>query len=318
MISEIVLSALLSLTPSQKSVIKNLETKLKREGYNISQYLKDPNFEIYKFKGGGKAKNYADTTQSWYMKKDSLEKCADFIEEYYHYLKKTQEEHGPSPEHLTSQIELETNRGQFTGKYPVINSLISMYLNREDRRKEFYIYLKDFLEIFADTTDNIILPKNIFDIKGSWAGAYGNAQGMSSIIKKYGRYADGDRDGKCDLMNMPDAIKFLGLILEDNEYKKSLSKATQRYNPGDKFYGSAVGKHTEALKRIMEKRSRIPPKKIICNIKPEIANIWYPSRTDIKEAKIFALTQQPVQKQFFIKRIIQNKKNGRRGLKITI
>ncbi|MGY4884850.1 MAG: lytic murein transglycosylase [Nanobdellota archaeon] len=313
MISEIIFSTLLSLTPAEKGTIKSLETRLKKEGYNISSYIKDPRFEIYKFKGGGKAKNYADTTQSWYMKKDSLEKCADFIEEYYHYLKKTQEEHGPSPEHLTSQLELETNRGQFTGKYPVINALISMYLNREDRRKEFYIYLKDFLDLFRDTTDNIILPEDIFEIKGSWAGAIGNAQGMSSIIKKYGKYADGDGDGKFDPMNMPDAIKFLGLIIEDNGYKKSSFKATQRYNPGDKFYGSAIGKHIKALEKIMETRSKIPPEKVICNIKPAIANIQYPPRDNIQESKIFAMAPEPLPKQPFIKRILQNRRNGRRG-----
>lgn len=313
MIPEIVLSTLISLTPAEKGTLKSLETKLKREGYDISQYIKDPRFEVYKFKGGGKAKNYADTTQSWYMKKDSLEKCADFIEEYYYYLKKTQEEHGPSPEHLTSQLELETNRGQFTGKYPVINALISMYLNREDRRKEFYIYIKDFLYLFLDKTDNIIFPEDIFDIKGSWAGAVGDAQGMPSIIKKYGKYADGDGDGKFDPMNMPDAIKFLGIIIEDNNYKKSSLKATQRYNPGDKFYGSSIGKHTKALEKIMEKRSKIPPTKITYHIKPEIVNIQYPPRGNIQENKIIAMEPESLQKVPFIKRIIQNRKNGRRG-----
>ena len=312
MISEIILSTILSLTPADKKIVENLETRLKKDGYDISQYANDSRFQIYKFEKGKKFTNYADTTQSWYLKKASLEQCADFIEEQYHWLKRAQDKYGPSPEHITSQLQLETNLGQYTGERPLINSFISVYLDRPDRRREFYIYLKDFLDLFTDTTDNIILPKDIFEIKGSWAGAYGIAQGMPGIIKRYGKNADGDGDGFFNPMNIPDAIEFLCLVLNGNGSRKSLSKATHGYNPGDPFYKNGIGKHAKALEKIMEKRSRIPPEKINYNIKPRIENIQLPPRDNLQDLKITAMIQQPMPKKSFIRRIIPNLRIGKR------
>jgi membrane-bound lytic murein transglycosylase B len=312
MIPEIILSTLISLTPAEKGSLKNLEKRIKRDGYDISQYTNDPRFQIYKFERGKKSTNYADPNQSWYTRKDSLEKCADFIEEQYHWLKMAEEKYGPSPEQITSQLELETNRGQYTGERPLINSFISVYLSRPDRRKEFYRYIIDFLDLFSDTTDNIVLPREIFDIKGSWAGAYGIAQGMPGIIKKYGKNADGDGDGVFNPMNMPDAIDFLALYLSDHGFSKNQSGAIQKYNHGHPFYGSSIGKHTKELVKIMEKRARIPPKKIAYKIKPTITNIQYPPRDNLQNMKIIAMTPQIPQKQHFIKRIVSNLKIGRR------
>jgi membrane-bound lytic murein transglycosylase B len=312
MISEIILSSILSLTPTEKNIVNNLQTRLKRDGYDISQYTNDPRFQIYKFEKSKKSTNYADLKQSWYMRKDSLEKCADFIEEQYHWLKRAQDKHGPSPEQITSQLELETNRGQYTGERPLINSFISVYLSRPDRRKEFYRHITDFLDLFSDTTDNIILPREMFDIKGSWAGAYGIAQGMPGIIKRYGKEADGDGDGFFDPMNLPDAIYFMASYLADHGFNKNSSRAIQRYNNGHPFYSSSIGKHTRELKKIMEERTRIPPKKIIYNIKPAIANIQYPPKDNLQSTKITAINPQTIPKQPFIKRIVSNLKIGRK------
>ena len=254
MIPEIILSAALSLAPAEKKVMDNLETKLKKDGYDVSQYLDDSRFEVYKFKRRKKHINYADTTKSWYMRTDSIEKCADFIEEKYHWLQQVEERFGPSAEHITSQLQLETNRGQYTGERPVINSLISVYIDRPDRRNEFYKHLTDFFDLVADTTDNIILPTDIFEIKGSWAGAHGIAQMMPSVLKKYGKISDFDGDGFFDPMNMPDAIGFMGMYLASHGFGKDQSRATQKYNRGHPFYSSSIGKHTAKLKEVMDKR----------------------------------------------------------------
>jgi DNA-dependent RNA polymerase auxiliary subunit epsilon len=311
MISEIILSTILSLTPAEKKVVGNLETKLKKEGYEISQYINDPRFQIYKFKKGNGPLNYSDTTQSWYMKRDSIEKCADFIEEYYYNLEMIRAKYGISPEHMASQLQLETRLGKYTGERPLINSFISMYLNSPRRRGEFYRYLKDFLDLFADTTDNIILPKDIFDVKGSWAGAYGIAQAMPSLIKKYGKDTDGNGDGKFDLMNMLDAMEFMARYLYDLGFGKD-ARATQDYNKGDKFYQSAIDKHKLSLNEIMEERSRIPPKKISYKLNPAIMDIKPPERNVLQETKTTAMVPQTPQKPPFIKRIISNLKIGKR------
>jgi membrane-bound lytic murein transglycosylase B len=307
MILELILSGATSLAPSDRTALENLQTKLRKDGYNISKYVKDPRFEIYKFKGGGKAKNYADTTQSWYMRRDSLEKCADFVEEYYNYLKKAQEKYGPSPEEIASQLELETNRGQFTGKYPVLNALISMYVNKESRRNEFYIYLTDFLKLAKDTTDKIILPKDIFEIKGSWAGAYGSAQGMPSLIIRNGKHVDGDGDGKFNPLNIPDAINFLAYELAERGYKKNAARAIQGYNPGDTYYASSIRKHTKELKKILEKRLTAPLKKIDCKLNPELVQLNLPKiDKTLKQSNINVVLPKENYEPPFIRRTAQN------------
>lgn len=307
-----ILSGLVSLNPAEKKVVSNLQTRLKRDGHDISQYLGDSRFEIYRFKGGGKATNYADTTQSWYMKADSIEKCADFIDEYYYWLKKVEDEFGPSPEHITSQLQLETNRGQYTGERPVINSLISVYLHRPSRRNEFYKYMKDFFDLVDDTTDNIILPKDIFEIKGSWAGAHGVAQMMPSILKKYGKISDFEGDSLFDPMNIPDAIGFVGRYLSDNGFERNKLGAIQRYNQGDPFYGSSIGKHTEKLTKIMEKRRRIPPKKIAVITNRPLIHIEPVKADKLQHIKHVEIIVQLPEKQPFIKRIILNRKIGKK------
>jgi membrane-bound lytic murein transglycosylase B len=317
MILELLMSAATSLAPSDRTALENLQATLKKEGYNISQYIKDPRFKIYKFIGEGeKARNYADTTQSWYMRRDSLEKCADFVEEYYSYLKRAEEKYGPSPEELVSQLELETNRGQFTGKYPVLNALISMYVNNEKRRKEFHIYLTDFLKLTKDTTAKVILPKDIFDITGSWAGAYGISQGMPSLIIKNGKHIDGDGDGKLNPMSIPDAIEFLAYELGQRGYKKNAKAAIQKYNPGDTYYASSIMKHTDALKKIVEKRRGIPPQKITYKTNNLRINMEPLKYNTLRDSGMTAMiTQVPPQAQYkqpFIKRLISNLKIGKR------
>ncbi len=307
MLKELALTALVALTPAEKKALDNFQTRLKENGYDISQYINDPRFGIYRFeKKVKKLINYADTTQSWYMRPDSIEKCADFIEENYYWLKKIQDEHGPSPEYMTSLLQLETRCGEYTGEFPVIVAFASVYIDRPDRRNEYYRHMIDFLDLFADTTDNIVFPKDIFDVKVSWAGAYGIPQGMPYQIKKHGPIADGDGDGVCDLMKMPDAIKFTGLLLDKEfGFNENQSHAVKKYNHGHKFYGPAIVEHTDALVKIMEKRNRIPPPKInsiLTNL------LSYPKPE--KSGKYQYMKQSVIlsKKQPFIRRIIPNRK----------
>jgi membrane-bound lytic murein transglycosylase B len=264
MLAELALSAALSIIPPEhEAQLKSLQRRLAKEGYDISAYLKDERFEIYEPNGKPQDVNYADTTEksgTWYMRHDSIERCADFVEEYWYWLRKAEKEYGPSPEHITSQLELETNRGQYLGERPVINSMITMYVTKPGRREEFYKYLKGFLDLQGDTTDNIVFPQDIFEAKGSWAGAYGVGQGMPKMIREYGEDFDGD--GVFDPRNIIDGIGFVARHLDGNGFRKNPRRATQGYNPGDDFYESSIGKHTLKLKEELERRSREPPERI--------------------------------------------------------
>ena len=119
---------------------------------------------------------------------------------------------------------------------------------------------------------------------------------MSSNMDGY--MIDYNNDGRRDPHNKEDAVGTLSRFIG--------KKKIQAYNPNDKFYGSSIDKHTAELIKIMEKRSRIPPKKISYNIKPIIANIQYPPRDNLQDMKMAAMVPQILPKQPFIRRIIPN------------
>jgi membrane-bound lytic murein transglycosylase B len=303
MILEIMLSGTMFLSSGHNhdADIAYLQRRLAREGYNISKYIKDSRFQIYEPKGENKPVNYAKET--WYMVPDSIEKCADFMEENWVLLERVRKDFSGSPEYMVSQLQLETRLGKYTGEYPAFNAMVSKYLHRKGKKKEeFYKYLRDYLKLCADTSDNIILSSDVFENLGSHAGAIGINQVMSSNMDDY--LIDYNNDGRRDPNDREDAVGALS--------KFASKKKIQAYNPNDKFYESSITKHAKELIKIMEKRKRIPPKKISYNIKPIIANIQYPPRDNLQQTKILAMAPEPIQKSPFIKRIISNIKIGKR------
>jgi membrane-bound lytic murein transglycosylase B len=263
MICELALSAALSFggPDGYDAQLRQLQSRLRKDGYDISAILERPEFEIYvpveRSKGKPRYINYADTTQSWYMRRDSVESCADFLEEERKFLMELEREYGPSAEQcsMVSQYELETNRGNFKGNHIAFNALVSKYLHRTGRSRErFYQYLKDFLDVATDTTDNIILSKNILEIMSSHAGAIGDVQTMGYILLKYGK--DGSGDGRIDPNNRYDALTTLANFRKQNGGDEDLQKAIHLYNPGHPFYQPSITMHTVELKKIRNDRER--------------------------------------------------------------
>ena len=313
MIPEITLTALIALTPVERKALNEFQTRLKKDGYDISQYVNDPRFGIHRFEKGGKQTNYTKLSESWYLDSNSVEKGADFMEEYCYYLGKVQEEHDVTPKHMTALFRLETKCGEYPGEFPLIVAFPSVYIDRPDRRDEYIRYTEDFLDVFTDTTYKIVFPKDIFDVKGSWAGAYGLTQGMPDKIKKYGPRADGDGDGVCDLMKAPDAAKFAGLLLEEEfGYKKNAALALKRYNGGHKYYGPALLMYADSVEKVEEERSRIPPEKKYYSLDSLIFNIPRLPTDNLQQMKMIALVPEPIPKQPFIRRIMPHLKRGRR------
>jgi hypothetical protein len=305
MISEIIISAVISLTPADKKIVNNLESRLKKDGYDISKYVNDSRFQIYKFEEGKRNFDYSDTINCWYLRKGSLNECADFIEENWILLDRVKKDFDISPEQIASQLQLESRLGKYTGKYSAFNAMVSKYLDRKGKDREtFYKYLRDYLKLCADTTDDIILSSDVFENFGSNAGAIGIAQIMSSNMDNY--MVDYNNDGKRDPNNKEDAVGTVARFLNRNELN------AQKYNPYDKFYGSSIGKHTRELMKIMDKRSTIPPEKISCKIKPSIDGIDFPKIDTLQERNFIAMVQQIPPKQPFIKRILPNLRIGRR------
>jgi membrane-bound lytic murein transglycosylase B len=117
---------------------------------------------------------------------------------YPTWLNRVAERYGVQPRFLVALWGIESNYGQHTGSFPVIQSLAT--LAYEGRRGAYFRgELLQALRI-ADA-GHIPLSR----MKGSWAGAMGQAQFMPSTFSHYAVDADGD--GRIDIWHsVPDVL----------------------------------------------------------------------------------------------------------------
>jgi len=100
-------------------------------------------------------------------------------------------EYGVPPEMVVAIVGVETFYGRYKGKYPVLDSLVTLGFDYPSRQKFFRSELEHFL---------LLAQEEAFDpltIKGSYAGAMGKSQFISSSYRRYA--VDFDGDGTRDL-----------------------------------------------------------------------------------------------------------------------
>jgi membrane-bound lytic murein transglycosylase B len=127
------------------------------------------------------------------------DKGKQFIKEYGDVLKRAEKEYGVPVEIIAAIIGVETFYGRHTGKYTVFDSLTTLGFDYPPRSRFFKSELKQFLLLSKE--ENI----DIDTMTGSYAGAMGMPQFISSSYRRYA--VDFDGDGKRDLWNsVPDVI----------------------------------------------------------------------------------------------------------------
>jgi len=115
-------------------------------------------------------------------------------------LERTAAQYGVAPEYIVAILGVETFYGRNTGKYKVLDALVTLGLYYPPRATFFREQLKTLLE----------LPPNhragpIDTLTGSYAGAQGWGQFMPSSIRDFG--VDADQDGRIDLQaSLPDIL----------------------------------------------------------------------------------------------------------------
>ena len=122
-----------------------------------------------------------------------------FIRQYADTLKRAEQKYGVPVEIIAAIIGVETYYGKSTGKYTIFDSLTTLGFDYPPRSKFFKSELKHFLLLSKE--EDI----NVDDMTGSYAGAMGMPQFISSSYRQYA--VDFDGDGKRDLWNsLPDVI----------------------------------------------------------------------------------------------------------------
>lgn len=123
----------------------------------------------------------------------------EFWHEHQQALARAYDVYGVPPHIVVAIIGVETFYGEYLGNYKVLDALYSLGFYYPPRSRFFRSELAEFIRL-ADTEE-----LDINDITGSYAGAMGFGQFISSSYRAYA--VDFDNDGQRDLLTNPvDAI----------------------------------------------------------------------------------------------------------------
>lgn len=154
-----------------------------------------------------------------------------FMYQHRETLERAEKEFGVPIEIITAIIGVESYYGKHTGKYTVFDSLTTLGFDYPKRSKFFKSELKQFLLLSKE--ENI----DVDDMTGSYAGAMGMPQFISSSYRRYA--VDFDGDGKRDLWNsIPDVIGSVANYFSEHGWKK-----------GDSVVHPAVVKNTAVVRK---------------------------------------------------------------------
>lgn len=125
-----------------------------------------------------------------------IERGQTLLEEHSELFSRIAREYGVQAHYLVSFWALESNFGDFTGGFSVLNALAT--LAYDPRRSGFF--RNELLTALKILDAGHISVENM---SGSWAGAMGQCQFMPSTFDRYA--VDGDNDGRIDIWNsLPD------------------------------------------------------------------------------------------------------------------
>lgn len=135
----------------------------------------------------------------------------ELMAEHRELFDRIEAQYGVQPQYLTAFWALESNFGDYTGGFSVINALAT--LAWDPRRADFF--RGELLTALQ------ILDKGHIDaaaMTGSWAGAMGQCQFMPSTFSNYA--VDGDGDGRIDIWkSLPDVLSSAAHYLSQSGWK---------------------------------------------------------------------------------------------------
>ncbi len=158
-----------------------------------------------------KKKNWSEYREIFITEK-RINEGLQFWAENAVILEAAERQFGVPPEIVVAIIGVESFYGRYKGKYPVLDSLVTLGFEYEPREKFFRSELEHFLLL---TKEEALDPSTI---KGSYAGAMGKSQFISSSYRNYA--VDFDNNGKRDLWDSnADAIGSVANFLKEHGWQ---------------------------------------------------------------------------------------------------
>ena len=161
----------------------------------------------------------AEFTWTWdrykklFLEEQRISNGKKFIKENSALFMKVEREFGVPKEIITSILGVETRYGKIKGSYRVLDSLATLGFDFPRRSKFFK---SELIQFFILTRENNL---DINSVQGSYAGAMGYGQFISSSYRAYA--IDYDGDGYADLFNsVPDAVASIANYLQKHGWKR--------------------------------------------------------------------------------------------------
>jgi membrane-bound lytic murein transglycosylase B len=163
-----------------------------------------------------------------FLTKDRTRLGVKFIQENEQALRRAEQVYGVPIEIITAIIGVETRYGKHAGNYKVINSLSTLAFNYPKRSKFFRSELKQFFLLAREQK------MDVHSVMGSYAGAMGIPQFISSSYRHYATDFDGDEF--IDIWQNPDdAIGSVGNYFKVHGWQPGKAIATLADVKGDKY-----------------------------------------------------------------------------------
>tara|TARA_B100000767_G_C19745207_1_gene528165 strand:+ start:589 stop:1476 length:888 start_codon:yes stop_codon:yes gene_type:complete len=211
--------------PEAKSFINEMVIKHGFEESFVRNVLSDATKQQSIIKSISKPAEFTwtwDRYKKLFIEDKRISNGKKFITDNIEALQRAEKEFGVPKEIITAIIGVETRYGKIQGNYRVIDSLTTLGFDYPRRSKFFR---SELVKFFLLTKENDL---NIYEVKGSYAGAMGYGQFISSSYRAYAIDYDGDQSA--DLFNsVEDAIGSVANYLKVHGWKREGKIVTQSF-----------------------------------------------------------------------------------------
>ena len=188
-----------------------------------------------------------------FLKPNRINGGVKFWQENKALLDAASEKYGVPAEIIVAIIGVETRYGGNTGSYKVLDSLTTLGFHFPKRAKFFQRELEHFLLLCREEGFDPYQPK------GSYAGAMGKSQFISSSYRAYA--VDGDNDNKRDLWNShADIINSIAHYFAKHGWQKSqpITQQTSVVGSAHKTLLNRSLKPNNTLQQLAQKQVKTP------------------------------------------------------------